>query len=234
MENQILSRFPLAVQHRLLSTAQRVDLPVLTPLYKAGSTLRSVHFLTAGMASVVVEMSAGQSVEVGMIGDDGAVGITALLGSPHMTNNCFMQISGSGLRVSLRELQSCFDEDAQVRSVLHRFVRSQLIIAEQVTACNRVHEAEARLARWLLTAADLVHNEQVNLTQEFLGEMLGMQRTTIALVAGYLQRAKTIDYSRGRIRIVDRLGLTKIACECYPLVRAALNMSDLPQELSAA
>ena len=234
MENQVLARFPFAVQQRLLRSGQRVDLPVRTELYKAGNALRHVYFLTGGMASIVVQMLDGESVEVGMIGNEGMVGVPALLGPPTMNSHCFMQLAGSGLRVPLRELQACFDQDAQVRSVVHQFVRSQLTIAEQVSACNRMHEAEPRLARWLLTSADRIHDEQVDLTQEFLSEMLGMQRTTVALVAGYIQRTGAITYSRGRVRIVDRPALIKLACECYPLIKAATAGPDPTLGLSAA
>lgn len=186
------------------------------------------------MASIVVQMQDGGLAEVGMIGDEGMIGVPALLGSPRMTNHCFMQIAGSGLRLDRRVMQAYFDQNAQVRSVLHGFLRTQLIVAEQVTACNRTHVAEARLARWLLTAADKVHSEQVNLTQEFLSEMLCMTRTTVALVAGNLQRSGSIRYTRGRVLICNRSALMEAACECYGVIRETMLSLDASYELNCA
>ena len=232
--NQPFSSFPLEIQQRLRSVGQQIDLPVRKELYQAGYILNYIYFLTAGMASIVVEVENGESVEAGMIGDEGIVGVPALLGSATMKRHCFMQIAGSGFRVPIKMMQSCFDSDAQVRSVVLGFLSSQLLIAEQVTACNRLHTADARFARWILTAADRVHSEQVNLTQDFLSQMLGTMRTTVALVAGEIQRKKAIEYSRGRVKILDRVALIEIACSCYPIIRDAGIMEPAPYELNAA
>lgn len=234
MKNGLFASFSQDVQQRLMSAGQQINLPALTELYKAGHDLSYIYFLTAGMASIVVEMEGRVPVEAGMIGDEGIVGIPALLGSSVMKRHCFMQIAGSGFRVPLPVMQSCFDQDAAVRSVVLGFFSSQLLIAEQVTACNRLHAVTARLARWILTAADRVHSEQVNLTQEFLGQMLGTMRTSVALVAGDIQRTRAIEYSRGRVQILDRVALTRIACDCYPIIRnASLIAPALPDEIEA-
>jgi CRP-like cAMP-binding protein len=120
-------------------------------------------------------------------------------------------------------MRTIFDDSAEARERILQFLQGQMQISSQLSACNKLHEAEARLARWLLMASDRAQTEKLNLTQEFLAEMLGSQRTTVALVAGTLQRAGFIDYSRGRVRILDRDGLVSAACDCYGVTEKILH-----------
>ncbi len=209
---QILSPASRAV---LMLSAREIDLPIRSSLFHMSHSPAFVHFLTSGAASVVVTMQEGGSAEVGMIGDEGIVGATALLGSAPMESECFMQIAGAGLRIPLKTMRTAFDNVPEIRMRVLEFLQSQMNISAQLSACNKLHEAEARLARWLLMTSDRIHSDMLNLTQEFLAEMLGSQRTTVALVAGILQRAGHIEYSRGRVRILDRAGLSAVACDCY-------------------
>ena len=163
-----------------------------------------------------------------MIGNEGLVNATALMGGTPSQSETFMQLAGAGLRVPLEAFRECFQESAELRSYVLQNVQTQVVVTGQVSACNRLHEAEERLARWLLTAADLNRQENVSLTQEFLAEMLGSQRTTVALVAGGLQRAGFIEYSRGTVRIMDRRGLENAACHCYRITREAMAALYVP------
>lgn len=227
--NYLLERFPELVRKRLLSISKEVDLYSRKELYRAESPLRFIYFLTRGMASIVATMHDGGSVEVGMVGNEGLVGVTALLGSPQMTSDCFIQIAGAGYRVPLADMQHYFMQDEQVRTTVLAFLRSQVVTAERLTACSKLHEADARLARWLLMASDRTQTDDLHLTQEFLSEMIGTRRTTVALVAGEIQRHGCIEYSRGRVKITDREKLTKLACECYALTRQALRPAEANQ-----
>lgn len=216
------------MRERIVRAGKPLELPVRTPLCVAGQVPDSVYLLTRGAASIVVRSQSGGSAEVGMIGKEGLVNAVALMGPTPSQSDTFMQLAGAGLRVPLLAFRSCFEESAELRDFVLQNVQAQIVITGQLSACNRLHEAEERLARWLLTAADLTHQENVNLTQEFLAEMLGSQRTTVALVAGALQRAGFIDYSRGTVRIMNREGLEGSACNCYRVNRAALSTLYVP------
>lgn len=229
-ENRLLDVLTSPVRERLVRAGKPLELPVRAPLSTVGKLPDSIYLLTRGVASIVVHAPSGGSAEVGMIGNEGVVNATAVLGGTPSQSDTFMQLAGAGLRVPLHAFRECFEESTEFRSYVLQNVQTQVVITGQVSACNRLHEAEERLARWLLTAADLNHQENVNLTQEFLAEMLGSQRTTVALVAGSLQRAGFIDYSRGTVRIMDRLGLEGAACDCYGVTRAALTTLYVPYQ----
>ena len=216
------------MRERIIRAGKPLELPVRTSLCLAGRIPEFVYLLTRGAASVVVRSQSGGSAEVGMIGNEGLVNAVALMGPTPSQAETFMQLAGAGLRVPLAAIRECFEGSEELRAYVLQHVQAQIVTTAQLSACNRLHEAEERLARWLLTAADLTHQENVSLTQEFLAEMLGSQRTTVALVAGALQRAGFIDYSRGTVRIMDRAGLEGAACNCYSINRTAVTALYTP------
>jgi CRP-like cAMP-binding protein len=219
-KNQILSALPKRELASLTARLSAVDLPLRTSLQAANEQERYAYFLEDGMASIVSTMADGSSVEVGAVGRDGVVGISALLEAKSSPMDTFVQIAGSGFRISAKQLKEAFEQPGKLRTLLQRYIQLQLLCARQFTACNRLHSAEQRLARWLLTCQDIVGSDELRLKQEFLGQMLGIRRLTVTISAGQLQGAGLIDYARGRIRIKDRAGLEKTACECYELTRA--------------
>ncbi len=227
-ENRILDALTAPLRERLVRIGKPLELPVRASLCVAGKVPDFVYLLTRGVASIVVRFQSGGSAEVGMIGNEGLINAMSLIGSTPSQGDTFMQLAGAGLRVPLPAFRECFEGNAELRSYVLQNIQAQMVITSQVSACNRLHEAEERLARWLLTVADLTHQENVSLTQEFLAEMLGSQRTTVALVAGVLQRAGFIDYSRGTVRIMNREGLENAACNCYSINRAALAALYVP------
>lgn len=220
--NRILDMLPPDLRDLVVKAGRPVELPVRTPMADPNKMPEFVYFLTRGAASVVIHTVEGASAEVGMIGNEGLVNAVSLLGLTPAQTDTFIQLAGAGLRVPLRAFRDLFEQHAELRDYVLQFLQAQVVITGQLSACNRLHEAEARLARWLLTAADLTHQDVVRLTQEFLAEMLGSQRTTVALVAGALQRAGHIDYSRGTVRILSRKGLESATCDCYGINRRAL------------
>jgi CRP-like cAMP-binding protein len=217
--NLLLATLPPAYRNSLLSRLKPVTLPVRTPLYEPDEAPKYAHFMTSGIASIVSTMSTGASAEVGIWGKEGLVESFHLLGSARVPSRCFIQMDGTALRMPYKELQKEFVENEHLRAAVLQCVQSQGFILGQLAACNRLHEAEQRLARWLLMVRDRVESENYFLTQEFLGNMLGARRTTVTLAAGTLKRAGLLKYSRGRIQIVDPAGLEQIACECYRTVR---------------
>jgi CRP-like cAMP-binding protein len=211
----------LSPMHRtsLLSRMRPVTLAAREVLYEPDETPKFAHFLTSGIGSIVGTMSNGASAEVGIWGKEGLVECFHLLGAARIPTRCFMQIEGSALRMPFKELQNEFRENEELRECILQTVQSQGAILGQLAACNRLHEAEERLARWFLMVRDRMESDTFYLTQEFLAVMLGSRRTTVTAAAGMLQRKGLIRYSRGRIHIIDPAGLQKEACECYQTVR---------------
>src|ERR1700721_3760417 len=138
-----------------------------------------------------------------------------------MSHSVLIQGVGAGLRIRSSIVRDEFMKGGMFQRMVHTFIYLQLVQVTQSVLCNRMHEVDARLARWLLTSADRMESESLNLTQEFLAQMLGVQRSTVTVAAGDLQRAGVIVYSRGKIHIVDRANLARTACECYQIVRAS-------------
>jgi hypothetical protein len=168
---------------------------------------------------VVVTLENGATVEVGIVGIDGVVGIPILLGTDGAPGRTFMQIAGSGFRIEAGILKREFDRPGELHRILHRYMQGFLVQSSQTAACNRLHNIEERLARWLCSCRDRLETDQLHLTHDFLGQMLGAPRTTVTLAAGLLHRAGMIDYARGLVTIRNRAALEETACECYRIVR---------------
>jgi len=217
--NLLLATLSPASRASLLSRLKPVSMPIRTVLYEPDETPKFAHFMTSGIASIVSTMSNGSSAEVGIWGSEGLVESFHLLGKASIPSRCFIQMEATALRMPYKELQKEFVENEELRDAVLQAVQSQSCILGQLAACNRLHEAEERLARWLLMVRDRVESENYFLTQEFLANMLGARRTTVTAAAGTLQRKGIIKYSRGRIRIMDAPALERAACECYPTVR---------------
>jgi CRP-like cAMP-binding protein len=218
-KNSILASLPPAELAALRPALSAIDLPVDMSLQVAKRQERYAYFLEAGMASIVSTMADGSSVEVGTVGRDGLVGVSGLLGVAKSHFDTFMQIAGSAFRIDAARLKEAFERPGQLRSLLQRYIHLQLLSARQYTACNRLHSAEQRLARWLLICRDIVRSDDLSLKQEFLGQMLGIRRLTVTVTASALQKKGLIRYTRGRLRIRDRAGLEKVACECYQVTK---------------
>jgi CRP-like cAMP-binding protein len=219
VSNLLLATLPPGYRNTLLARLKPVSLPLRTVLYEPDETPKYAHFITSGIASIVSSMSDGATAEVGIWGNEGLVESFHLLGRAKIPTRCFIQMEATALRMPFKELQKEFLENAGLREAVLQCVQSQGFILEQLAACNRLHEAEQRLARWLLMVSDRVDSENYFLTQEFMANMLGARRTTVTAAAGTLQRKGLIKYSRGRIRIVDSAGLELAACECCKTVR---------------
>lgn len=221
-QNRLLDSLPEALRDDLVSRLEPVSLPVQTQLFSPQEEPRFVHFLTAGVASVVTAMEGGEGIEVGLIGREGFPERVRVLGPQQSNTRCIMQVDGEGLRMPFRLFRELFVQHPPLMTAVHHFVQADSLMLAQLSACNRLHEVEARLARWLLMVQDRVGFNELHLTQEFLGEMLGTRRSTVNLAAGTLQRAGVITYERGRICIENRSGLEDVACECYAVAARSL------------
>lgn len=222
LSNSILNALPSKLNaFRARLTA--VSLPVGTPIYEAHEIPKFAHFLTSGIASVVTTMMDGGCVETGMWSREGLAECMHIGASDRVPSRCFMQLGGTALRMPFADLVSEFANVQVLREGIQHSMQAQALILGQLVACNRLHEVEERLARWLLMLQDRVQDDVLLITQEFLAEMLGSRRTTVTMAAGALQRIGLIEYQRGRVHILDRERLESAACECYPVIRKLSN-----------
>lgn len=216
-KNRILAALPKAEIDRLT--------PYLSPVtLKAGADLLGgldghAYFLEEGLAYSVLTLANGDTIEVGVVGIDGVIGLPKLLGAETMPGQTLVQVETSGHRIDAPRLKDEFDRGGQLRIQLQRYILALLIQSSQGAACNRLHSIHERLARWILTCHDRVQSDRMPLTHEFLGQMLGATRTTVTLAAGMLHQSGLIDYTRGHVTIRDRPELENVACECYVTVR---------------
>ncbi len=179
-----------------------------------------IYFPVSGLISVDALTASGESVEVGIIGREGFSGVFGLLGHDQGAHSVIMQGPGSGLRIRTGLVREEFLKGGPFAQLVYSFLYMQTVQMAQSVLCNRLHPVEARMARWMLAACDRTQSDSLQLTQEFLAQMLGSRRSTVTVSAGNLQREGLIDYTRGRVRIVDRPGLEAKACECYQIVRS--------------
>lgn len=215
--NRILAALPEAEIGRLAPYLSPVTLEQEQTLLDGEA--RYAYFLEDGIASVVVTVENGDTVEVGVIGIDGMVGLPILLGTEGSPGRTFVQMAGSGFRIEAQRLKDEFERSGDLRLHLFRYIQAFIVQSAQTAACNRLHGIEERLARWLLTCRDRTEANELRLTHNFLSQMLGAPRTTVTLAAGLLHRAGLIDYSRGVVTIQNRAALEDAACECYGIVR---------------
>lgn len=197
-----------------------VDMPLGMRLSEPNQAVEYVYFLVSGVVSVDALTERGESVEVGVIGREGCSGVYGLLGHRQISHSVIMQGPGAGLRVRMNIVRDEFLKGGAFGQAIHSFVYMQMIQMAQSVLCNRLHPVEMRMARWMLTAGDRMQTDSLQITQEFLAQMLGSRRSTVTVAAGGLQRDGMIDYSRGKVKITNRPALEAKACECYGIVRA--------------
>lgn len=217
-KNKILNSLPKAAMARLEPGLSPVTLAHNQTLLDDGQTATDGYFLEDGVASHVVTTQDGRTVEAGIIGRCGMVGLPVLLGTRSMPGRTFVQIPGSGFRLAAEIVSREFDRLGEFRRRLLRYVQARMIQTSQSAACNRLHDVDQRLARWLLLCRDQMDFDRFLLTQEFLSQMLGAPRTTVTLAVGMFQKAGLIEYSRGALLIVNRKGLEDVVCECYGVI----------------
>jgi len=185
----------------------------------AGEPIEHVYFPHSGMISLLVVMRDGGGIEMATIGREGAVNAMAGLGGRTSAARAVMQIEGDASQILAAPFRAAIDGSATLRDLVVRYNDVHLALLQQTAGCNALHDVENRMSRWLLQTRDRCEDDVIPLTQEFLSEMLGVQRTSVTAIARALQSEGLIRYRRGRIEIVDRPGLEKKSCECYDTVR---------------
>jgi len=227
-------------RNRLLAALAPEDLALLAPLLKerpleqqailqeAEAPVEEVYFPLSGMISLVVSMEAGETVETAAVGRNGVIGAFAGLGPWNAFTRAVVQVPGTAACISASQFQAVVGQSPKIKELVLRYKEALLSQVHQTAACNALHSVEARLARWLLHALDTFDLDSSDsallpLTQEALGQMLAVRRTTVTLVARKFQQAGLIRYRRGHIQILDRNGLEDAACECYETIRRRSN-----------
>jgi CRP-like cAMP-binding protein len=218
-QNLLLASLSDSNRELLLPQCVEVSLALRTSLHKADERPDYAYFMTSGFASVVASSPDGDTAEVGLIGREGLVGAYQLLGPAASPTECFIQLDATALRISMVNLRQAFRTSPEINARVLEFVQSQGLALGQIAGCHRFHEAEERLARWLLMAQDRTQSDVLHLTQEFLGMMLGARRTTVTMIAGAMQRSGLIEYNRGIVKIPDREKLVEAACDCYRVMK---------------
>ena len=218
IKNKILLELTQRDASVVFAKLEYVHLPVRTILNEASETIKYAYFINDGLASVLSRVTDGRSVEVGLCGKEGFVGLPLTAGYKTSHTQIIMQVGGSGYKIKAKDLVFVLKDCPKLAVSLNQFGQQIALQASQVAACNRLHEIEARLARWLVMSQDRLGGNLVPLTQEFLAHMLGTRRASVTEAAGALQKAGLISYQRGTLRIESRGKLELAACECYRLI----------------
>ncbi len=220
MSNRILASLPPADFKRLGEQLVPVELRFGQVLYEPGKAIKHVYFPIDCLVSLLTAVDRHRTLEVGMVGFEGMAGMPFILGVGVSGVRALVQGAGRALRMDAASFRSEFDRNPNLQQALYRYTYALMAQISQTAACNRFHDTEARLARWLLMTSDRVGSSEFDLTQEFLAHMLGLRRVGVTEAASALKRRKLIDYTRGRLKILDGAGLRKASCSCYQIVNA--------------
>lgn len=214
-DNRILDALSQNDYHHLFASLEPINLPRGEILQRPDQPIAYSYFVTDGVISVVAWTEEGGSVEVGIVGREGMVNIESFLGADTTAYQFGVQIAGNALRMKTDVFQNESNRIGPLQVLMRRFTQLLFNQVMQSVVCNRFHNVEERLSRWLLMCQDRLRSDELALTQEFLAQMLGSRRAGVSVATGILQKAGVIHHHRGRITVLDRQGLESTACECY-------------------
>ncbi len=209
---------PSRERKRFLARCEQVELEFGELLGEYGQPYRNLYFPLTGFISIMAAVVDHPALEIGLIGNEGMLGVTLVLGVDRIPMRAVVQGEGSAWRVGAADLQDALKDSPALNRILRRYAYVVMAQLAQAVVCTRFHEVDARLARWLLMTHDRAHADHFHLTHQFLADMLGVQRGAVTIAAGRLRRRRLIGYSRGEISVLDRHGLEAVSCECYRAV----------------
>jgi Crp-like helix-turn-helix domain len=213
--NRLLGALPFKDCQRVIAGCEQVELAFADVLGEPGERIRHVYFPADSFISLAAPVDSRASLEVGLIGNEGMLGIPLVLGISVSPQRALVRGSGGALRMTTASFQRELGASLALKRGLNRYLYALMAQFSQTAACTRFHLLDARLARWLLMTHDRAHSDKFHLTHDFLADMLGVRRVGVTKAAGFLQRQKLISYRRGHITILDRGGLEAVSCGCY-------------------
>lgn len=217
-ENRLLNALPKDAYRKMLPGFERIELVFNENIYHQSDAISDVYFPESGIISLLSAVEANSTLEVGIIGNEGILGLPLFLGVKNSNNRAVVQGAGFALKMSAANfLEEC--KTGELPRILLRFTHSLMMQISQSAACNRFHEIEARLARWLLMTGDRMNSNDFSITQDFLSNMLGVRREAVNKTATHFQKLGLIKYSRGNLSILDRRELENAACNCYKIIK---------------
>jgi CRP-like cAMP-binding protein len=212
--NMLLAAVPRADYEALIVAGEVVELKLKDILHEPDDAARHVYFPLSGIISLLTVLEDGSAVEIATVGSEGMADFAAYLGMDSPAR-WLVQVPGKSLRVEAKEVRKIAEKSEELRAVMHNYMLAMFILVSQTAACNRRHPVEERCARWLLMTHDRVGSNYFPMTHEFLADMLGVRRPSVSIAMGMLSRAGFTQYKRGKVQVLDRLGLEAAACECY-------------------
>lgn len=227
-QNLLLRNLDGSDASQVSESGRIVRLQLREKVYEADTEIDIVYFPLTCVLSVVAEMQDGGMIEVGTIGYEGVSAIPLVLGSTSSENQCYCQVPGDAIVISSQMFTRMTKDNPIFRRALDRYLQAYINLLGQLAACNRLHSVYERCARWILMTQDRVKSDTVHLTHEFLGMMLGGQRSGVTIAASTLRAAGFIKYAQGKITVLDRAGLEDASCECYALAQKQFGVLRLP------
>ena len=218
-QNHLLDALLITEYDRLSPKLELVTLPLGEVLYESGGVLNYVYFPIDSIISMLYVMEDGASAEIAVVGNEGILGISIFMGGETTPSRAVVQSAGHAYRLKAQILKDEFNRAGPVMRLLLRYTQALITQMSQTAVCNRHHSVEQQLCRWLLLSLDRLTSDELSMTQELIANMLGVRREGVTEAAGKLQRAGLIDYSRGRIKVLNRPGLENRVCECYQVVK---------------
>lgn len=223
--NQLLAALPKKDYQRLQPHMEEVPLVFEEILYQPNALISDVYFPNSGIVSLLAAVNGRATLEVGLVGKEGMLGLSVFMGVNSSQNRAVVQGSGSAMRMKATAFRKECNNGGALPRLLQRYTHSLLTQIAQAAVCNQFHSVDARLSRWLLMTHDRMGDDEFQITQAFLSSMLGVRREGVCRAAGDLQKRKLIDYSRGRLKVLDRAGLEAVSCGCYEIIRNESNSS---------
>ncbi len=227
--NHLLAALPKPEFERLQPYLTLVSLPLGTALYESGVPLNHGYFPVDSIVSLLYVMADGASAEIAVVGNDGVVGVSLFMGGETTPSRAVVQSAGHAYRLEAGQLKAEFARGGSMQQLLLRYTQALLTQMAQTAVCNRRHSLDQQLCRWLLLSLDRLSSNELVMTQELIANMLGVRREGVVEAAGRLQEAGLVQYSRGRIVVLDRARLEARTCECYAVVRAESDRLLLPR-----
>lgn len=219
-QNRLLSIMPAEEMEMIKPHLEPISYSPSTIINQVGDTIRHVYFPNNGMVSLLSVTEQGHAVEVGYVGSEGLVGLSVILGRNEMPYQAMVQVASDGYRLEAKWLLKLFQKHGVFHDEVLRYVYFIVKQLSQTCVCNHFHNIEARLCRWLAVMCERSENNYLLLTQEFLANMLGVQRTSVGMIANHLQSQGIIKYRRGKVEVIDLESLRASACECYQVIKS--------------